>query len=896
MDGLNTLSIEALDTLETALDAKTASRAKVGATSHVAEVVGVDESGVTWVSILGGASRTPAVQSLVSYSSGDRVYGTIENGRFTIVGNYTDPSAGTSRVNTLTQSYTDLRDKVLLLDKIKADEIHVRSLLAEKADVGELTAAVGRITSLETDTADIATIRANSAKVNNLTAAELEAANAYITTLTTNQVTAQQLTAANAYISALTAGLVTAQNIVADHGTVSNLSTNYAHITDGRIDNAYIDHSRVDNLSGNYAHITEGAIDNATISHARIDGLSTNYAHIANGVIDNATIGHANVTGLAANYASISLANVDNAWIENGVIKNGTITDAKIASLSANKLTAGTIDASVISVTNLQAKNISVEKINGQTVTGKSIADALETHESDISDLDDKIDNAVSDLNDRIDAQIQTWTATDVPTLNNYPASDWTTDTLKSEHVGDICYVVNASSQADGYTYRFAYDNTTQAYSWILIKDNQVTAALQRLLDAEGDIDDLESFQTSTTSWMTTKDGEVTSLQTRATSLETRMGTAEGTLSSKVDTTTFNTLSQTVDSNTSSITSLTTRINSLSIEGRNLLEQATTDHDANEYRAYRMPLTENLVEGDKYTIQLWNVNVVHGNKSVANLGVDVYWGGGVNFEIQWHGSEHFENGHADYLVGTFTATVDPNDPDAEADSANAWLDIYNSAPYTDGDMSLSIWRCKLEKGETATAWVNAPEDVSTVISTTNRVEQTASENSSRITAVTTTTNNLTTRMTSAESSIVQNATSISTKVSLDGVISSINQSPETIAIEASRLDIAVPGSNGVFIHPPDDYYNGIQLGSSIELIRNDKSVSAWEGAQIRFGEADARHIEITDTTMRFMNDDEIDAYLTEEKFYTNSVELSDSLLFPNMQIRQRNNKLTIYRR
>lgn len=45
------------------------------------------------------------------------------------------------------------------------------------------------------------------------------------------------------------------------------------------------------------------------------------------------------------------------------------------------------------------------------------------------------------------------------------------------------------------------------------------------------------------------------------------------------------------------------------------------------------------------------------------------------------------------------------------------------------------------------------------------------------------------RMTSAESSITQNAENINLKVSKDGVISSINQSAESIKIQASKVEI-----------------------------------------------------------------------------------------------------------
>lgn len=304
---------------------------------------------------------------------------------------------------------------------------------------------------------------------------------------------------------------------------------------------------------------------------------------------------HAEIGDLDVNYAQINLANVNNAWIDNGVIKDAAISDAQIIGVSANKLTAGTIDAGKINVANLRAKNLIVERLNGQPVFG-----GLETVNPNSSGYSQKnpsaegwyeyvngdfvlstdttvdenkvyykdtenvalydqtyIDGLEQDLQQQIDGAVETYTGTDVPTLVNYPAVDWSTAQM-ANHVGDIYYVVNAGSQADGYCYRFAYDSTADEYSWVLIKDSDVTAALQRLIDAEGDISDLQSFESTTTSWMTNTDEELSSVKSNVTSLTTRVTTAEGDIQQKVDTSTFNTLSQTVGENTSNITSLST--------------------------------------------------------------------------------------------------------------------------------------------------------------------------------------------------------------------------------------------------------------------------------------------------------------------------------------------------
>lgn len=338
-------------------------------------------------------------------------------------------------------------------------------------------------------------------------------------------------------------GVIKNANI--DQAQVRNLSTYYAHITNGKIDNATIDVADVNDLNANYAHITNGTIDNATIDVADVNDLSANYAHITNGVIDNAKIKVADVNDLNANYATINLANVNNAWIENGVIKKAAISDAQIIGMSANKLTAGTIDASKIYVTNLNADNITVGTINGQRIGNASI---------DLSKLAEEVptkeylDSVQQNLQGQIDGQIETWTSSEVPLLSNYPASSWTDQKTRKAHVGDVLYIVNAASDADGYCYRFSEDSSG-AFSWVLIKDSDVTKALKELIDVQGDVHGLQSFQSETSSWITNTDEELSSLKTNQTTLETNLG-------KKVETSVFNQLSQTVSENSASITSL----------------------------------------------------------------------------------------------------------------------------------------------------------------------------------------------------------------------------------------------------------------------------------------------------------------------------------------------------
>lgn len=136
----------------------------------------------------------------------------------------------------------------------------------------------------------------------------------------------------------------------------------------------------------------------------------------------------------------------------------------------------------------------------------------------------------------------------------------------------------------------------------------------------------------------------------------------------------------------------------------NLFKTIPKSSTPTSYEAFKINLTENLTKGATYTVQLWDVDVSHTGKSEADLGVFLYWGGGNVSLTSWKGSP-FTNGHADYLVSTFTA---PNSTHSTV--SNAWINVYNSVPSASGTMSMSIGRWKLESGEIATSYIPATTD------------------------------------------------------------------------------------------------------------------------------------------------------------------------------------------
>lgn len=110
---------------------------------------------------------------------------------------------------------------------------------------------------------------------------------------------------------------------------------------------------------------------------------------------------------------------------------------------------------------------------NSFSLKGQSISDIAEQQVNDF--VDTVYTPAIDNLQAQIDGQIETWFYDYIPTTTNYPASNWTTDTERDKHLGDLFYVVD-NAEYGGQAYRWAKINN--AYTWDYVEDTAVTKAL----------------------------------------------------------------------------------------------------------------------------------------------------------------------------------------------------------------------------------------------------------------------------------------------------------------------------------------------------------------------------------------------------------------------------------
>lgn len=113
------------------------------------------------------------------------------------------------------------------------------------------------------------------------------------------------------------------------------------------------------------------------------------------------------------------------------------------------------------------------DTINKNKKAVELLVDELNKTNTSIENYVKALTKDIGNLQDQVDGNITTWFYSGVPTLENKPSSDWTTDNEKIKHIGDLYY-----DQNTGYAYRFNYDNSKNIYNWLKITDSDVTEAL----------------------------------------------------------------------------------------------------------------------------------------------------------------------------------------------------------------------------------------------------------------------------------------------------------------------------------------------------------------------------------------------------------------------------------
>ena len=151
--------------------------------------------------------------------------------------------------------------------------------------------------------------------------------------------------------------------------------------------------------------------------------------------------------------------------------------------INADWINTGAIQVSddegnIIFSVNMDTKQIIISgdsvRIGGKTATA-AINDVLQESkdysDGKLADFANIVTEDLSSLQAQVDGQIETYYKDYEPSLQNYPANEWTTTEERKKHEGDLFYW-----RSKGYAYRFFQDDAT--WKWQLVQDTDITQAM----------------------------------------------------------------------------------------------------------------------------------------------------------------------------------------------------------------------------------------------------------------------------------------------------------------------------------------------------------------------------------------------------------------------------------
>ena len=144
---------------------------------------------------------------------------------------------------------------------------------------------------------------------------------------------------------------------------------------------------------------------------------------------------------------------------------------------------------------------------NTASQTANNAITQLGATNQELASLTTVVSNNYKDLQGQIDGAIATWFYDYEPnTPNTLPTSEWTTDTIKDQHLGDLFYIIEDKEKA-GQCYRYAkIDNV---YKWVIVEDVEVAKAIADAATAQATADGKATIYTGTTTPTNPQSGDL---------------------------------------------------------------------------------------------------------------------------------------------------------------------------------------------------------------------------------------------------------------------------------------------------------------------------------------------------------------------------------------------------
>lgn len=165
--------------------------------------------------------------------------------------------------------------------------------------------------------------------------------------------------------------------------------------------------------------------------------------------------------------------------------------------INAGAITVTDTDGSILFSVDMDTKSVYLDgsvQIGGGKSLNQTFANYLQESkdysDGKLSDYAETVTGSLGELQDQIDGQIETFYYDYEPTLQNKPASNWTTTEERKKHEGDLFFwKPNKETGEGGYAYRFFYDSTVGKWEWVLVQDTDITKALAAAQNAQDTAD-----------------------------------------------------------------------------------------------------------------------------------------------------------------------------------------------------------------------------------------------------------------------------------------------------------------------------------------------------------------------------------------------------------------------
>lgn len=725
------------------------------------------------VELDGSAVITP-MSSTVDIVEGDRVVVMIKNHKAVVTGNLTNPAARTVVVENVIQTTSIIADNLeaakASIGELEAETANINKLVAEKASIEELEVEKAKIAELEVETANINTLiaekasieelevekakivklEADTANINKLVAekatikdldvekakiVKLEVDAAEINTLISGHIEAneakfEQLDATNANISGtleansgkigtLETGVADINTLMFGSATGNVIQSDFANAVIAQLGDAQIKSAMIDSVSAN--KIAAGEINTNNVKVVSEDGkltISDETIQISDGTRVRVQIGKD-----ASNDYSI------NIWDQNGTLmfSEGGITDAAIKkAIIRNDMVSDNA-------------NISASKLDIDSLFTKINEDGSNTIKSSKVYLDEEgqtLELAFKEMTTNVTEQGETISSqgTVISTIQGQISSKiWQQDI--NDAAGEMSTKYSELEQSlDGFK-----TTVSDTYATKDDVDSDIDDLKDRMTTAETSISqqvDAISLRATKTEVNTAKEAAISAASTDATTkankaLEDANANTSETLKNYSTTAQMNAaidlkadgITSTVRATYATIDNLNATkedIDNLTIGGRNLLPGTAFEGDIKRYERLESYGTEGgfhfvptiqIESGVEYVLSLF----MRGNANINFYEIN----NGGNIAHNWIDRTDLSDTEYRRFQITFAVRDD-----------RTFIDAYICTRWGEDNTLVGDWfeikpkSLKLERGNRATDWTPAPEDMATT-EEVNRAQETA---------------------------------------------------------------------------------------------------------------------------------------------------------------------------